>query len=370
MQMPAREPQASAKTLVDPIAKEQADDRLLKKIGKFLLDNRLDPGPANYLLAYQVISRINPAAVAAVEQATSGGVRLSQRDADRIAHESGVRFTSHSPLSGAAAQAIEEARRQLDDLEKMVSRSQAHAERYGCDLQSSAAELGSGATTVSVEDVLQIIAAMVERTKDSEKQLQRRREEIGTLKRELASACEEARTDALTGLPNRRALEERYISLQNAGIQFSAAIADIDNFKTINDRHGHEVGDRVLKAVAHLLEKSCSGYMVSRYGGEEFVILIEHSGTSSAAALVDAARAVVAERRFRLRETDDEIGTVTLSAGVTEARADETWLDLLKRADLLLYRAKEEGRNRVSVDGAPSEVGGVKAAFDGGCNAT
>jgi diguanylate cyclase len=347
----AKELQPSPKTIVDPVAKAQSDHRLLEKISDFLLAHRLDPAPANYLLAYQVITRTNPAAVAAVEQATSGGVRLSQRDADRIAADSGVRLASAAePATGSAAQAVEDARRQLDDVERIVSSSHAHAERYGRDLQSSAAELNACSIKISLKGLLQIIAGMIERTKDSEKQLQRRIEEIQTLKRELASASEEARTDALTGLPNRRALEDRYESLQKAGVRFSAAVADIDNFKTINDRHGHAVGDRVLRAVAHVLETSCSGHMVSRFGGEEFVVLLEHTGTCSAAALVDAARCDVAQRRFKLRETDDEIGAVTLSAGVAEARAGETWMELLMRADGLLYQAKAEGRNRVNAE--------------------
>ncbi len=338
MNAPARKTQPTP-------AKNQSDHALFELVGAFLLEHRLEPSPANYVLAYHLVTRTNLAAVAAVEEATSGGVRLSQREADRIRSEAGlVDASSTAP----GDQAMAEARRQLDRVETILGTSQAEAERYGRDLATSAAALSTGAD--ALENLMRITAEMIDRTRDAERQLQRTNEEVQTLRRELASASEEARTDALTGLNNRRALEDRFNALQKGGVSFSAAVCDIDSFKAINDRHGHLVGDRVLKAVAQVLESCCDGHLVYRFGGEEFVILLAQVRGRAAACLIDSARAELANRHFKVRETDADVGTVTLSAGVAEAQPGESWAELLMRADCLLYRAKTSGRNRVVAD--------------------
>jgi diguanylate cyclase len=325
--------------------KDRGDRALFELIGAFLFEHRLEPSPANYLLAWHLVTRTSAAAVAAVEEATSGGIRLSQREADRISSEAGL---SAAPPPNGSEQAVAEARRHLDRVETILDESQAEAQRYGRDLASSAEALSSGVETL--ENLLRITAEMIGRTRDAESRLQRTNEEVQTLRRELASASEEARTDALTGLSNRRALEDRFNALQKAGITFSGAVCDIDSFKAINDRHGHLVGDRVLKSVAHVLDTCCEGHPVYRFGGEEFVILLANVHGRAAVSLIDAARAELASRRFRVRETDAELGSVTLSAGVAEVRPGENWTELLMRVDSLLYRAKAEGRNRVVSD--------------------
>lgn len=336
-----------SRSRAEPPAREQSDRALFELIGAFLFEHRLEPSPANYLLAYHLASRSNDAAIAAVEEATSGGVRLSQREADRIRGEAGLAGAATSPPAGSNA--VVQAQRHLDRVETILGESQADAERYGRDLASSAAALSSGAD--ALENLMRITGEMIDRTRMAERQLQRTNEEVQTLRRELASASEEARTDALTGLNNRRALEDRFSALQSAGVAFSAAVCDIDSFKGINDRHGHLVGDRVLKAVAQVLEATCQGHLVYRFGGEEFVVLLAYVQGADAAALIDAARAELASRHFKVRETDAEVGTVTLSAGVAEARPGESWTELLMRADTLLYRAKAAGRNRVLSEG-------------------
>jgi diguanylate cyclase len=335
---------------IEAFPKEQLDRLLFDAVGAFLAEHRLEPSPSNYLLAYRLVTRTNAAAVAAVAEATSDGVRLTQRDADRIMADTGIGSPGEETLSAAGTEALAQARRHLEKVETIVGSTQAHAERYGRQLETSAAQLGALGPHNPLEDLLRITAEMIERTKAAEKQLQCTTEEVQSLRRELACASEQARTDALTGLPNRRALEDRFARLQATDCIFSAAVCDIDSFKAINDSHGHAVGDRVLKAVAGVLQASCPGHMVSRFGGEEFVVLLGGTRAQAAAALMDAARAELASRRFKVRETDSELGSITLSAGVAEARPGESWTELLMRADSLLYQAKTSGRNRVEVE--------------------
>jgi diguanylate cyclase len=333
---------------IEPAAKADADRRLFNAVGAFLAEHRLQPSPANYLLAHELVTRSNAAALAAVEAATSDGVRLTQGDADRIMKSSGIGNPGESDaVSKMGGEALDQAQRQLEIVESIVGDTQAHAERYGRELETSAAQLSALPDQNPIEDLLRITAGMMERTKAAEKQLQRTTEEVQSLRRELASASQEARTDPLTGLPNRRALEDRLALLQENGEEFSAAVCDIDRFKAVNDGHGHAVGDRVLKAIAQVLEESCPGHMVARFGGEEFVVLLAGTDVAAAAELLDLARFELGSRSFKVRETDDSLGSITISAGVAQLRRGETWTELLMRADTLLYEAKAAGRNRI-----------------------
>lgn len=337
-------------TMVTAALRNPEHVRLFRRVGAFLDEHRLEPTPANYLLAYQLVTRTNRAAVKAVEQVTSDGVRLSQRDADEILRATCLALSDGCAGVRPGLDIAEKARQHLDMLQTLVGDTQANTAAYGRDLASSAAQLSAVPAGDPVEELVRVTGEMINRTKEAERQLQRTNEEVRSLRRELANVSAEARTDALTGLPNRRALEDTFAHMRESGMMFSVAVCDIDRFKAINDEHGHAIGDRVLKAVARALEASCPGHLVSRYGGEEFVILMGGLEADRAAAVMDAARAELAGRRFTIRENNQSLGTITMSAGVAEALPDETWLELMMRADALLYRAKERGRDRVEVE--------------------
>lgn len=115
----------------------------------------------------------------------------------------------------------------------------------------------------------------------------------------------------------------------------------------VNDEFGHGVGDRVLKAIAATLTRECEGHLVARWGGEEFVVLFEGSSLDAARQTLGVARAAVAERRFRLRDTDRPLGAITLSAGLVVVAPGMSLADVARQADALLYQAKQAGRNRV-----------------------
>jgi diguanylate cyclase len=337
---------ANAEALVGNGSLEKAQRRLFNAIGEFLFEHRLAPTPANYMLAHMMITRSSPDAVDALEAVTNDGVRLTQEEADRILSEAG----GGQVPSVVQYEVLNSARAQMDEFARLVDHTRKEAQTYGRDLEGSAAQLtnlpsGDGA------ELIRITGAMIERTRIAEAQLAETTREAQALRMKLASAKEEALSDWLTGLPNRRAFEDRYRQLSEAGVAVTIAICDVDNFKLINDSHGHGVGDRVLSAVAHSLQRHCSGHMVARLGGEEFVILFEEVAADPAAAIVDKARQELAGKRFRARGTDAPIGSITFSAGVVSAARGEAQADLLKRADNLMYRAKQNGRNRIETGG-------------------
>ena len=177
----------------------------------------------------------------------------------------------------------------------------------------------------------------------------------------LESAFSLAFEDGLTGLPARRALEE---SLRHMGRHYSLAMADIDHFKKLNDRHGHEVGDQVLRMIARELEKVGGGGQAFRYGGEEFTLLFPGRSADEAADAADRLRKRIAQRSFAVRSpsrpkkkpkskkpsSGQKRLKVTVSLGVAERSATLTRPEqVLKAADKALYKSKKAGRNRVTV---------------------
>lgn len=161
-----------------------------------------------------------------------------------------------------------------------------------------------------------------------------------------------ATTDGLTGLYNRRTLNERFaeaaLRAERTGNPLSVILGDVDHFKSVNDTYGHQVGDDVLVGVARtLLRCARATDIVARYGGEEFCLVCEHTDASGAAHLAERIRRSIAQLRF-----DTDLGPleVTSSFGVATLgdHGDDTE-SLLKSADEALYRAKEKGRNRVVI---------------------
>jgi diguanylate cyclase (GGDEF)-like protein len=161
----------------------------------------------------------------------------------------------------------------------------------------------------------------------------------------------DARTDSLTGLDNRRAMEERGpIEMKRAqrfGRPVSLVLCDLDHFKAINDKHGHEAGDAALRTVARVLRGALRETdMLGRWGGEEFMAVLADTNARPAIEVAERMRAAVNSAKF-----DDLPGGATISLGV--ATIDQVtapgaaWDSLIKEADQLLYQAKKEGRNRV-----------------------
>jgi diguanylate cyclase (GGDEF)-like protein/PAS domain S-box-containing protein len=166
-----------------------------------------------------------------------------------------------------------------------------------------------------------------------------------------------ANRDTLTGLPNRRAFEEQLASevarARRHDHPFSLAILDVDHFKAVNDRHGHPIGDLVLREVATRIASVVrDGDTIARIGGEEFAWLLPDAGTAGARAAAERARAAMTARPFA------GVGRVTVSVGVCELPRHADADALVSRADEALYAAKRGGRNRtVALDPpAPAEA--------------
>ena len=202
-----------------------------------------------------------------------------------------------------------------------------------------------------VANILAETQRMAEHNRTLELHLNRSAGEMETLRRDLVNTRKEAMTDALTGIANRKyfdvKLREIAAASMETGEALSLLLADIDHFKSFNDRYGHQAGDQVLAIVAHSLTNSIKGQdMAARYGGEEFGIILPRTELDGATALAEQICATMAARHIRRKSTAEDFGAVTLSIGVAEYRLGEPLTVLIDRADAALYRAKSAGRNR------------------------
>ena len=242
---------------------------LFQRVGEFLCSHRLSPDPLHYAFAYRVLSDGDSALARTVREITDGGVRLTRRDIEMLGGEVTLQATPAAECTKGDG-LVAQTQMQVEGFTDMMQAMRAETQDFGRDLAASAAAIRAEG---GVDEVARIAAAMIERVHTAEERLEAATEEANELRAKLEEARDNARRDPLTDLPNRRAFEEAYAERALSGATLCLAMCDIDHFKAVNDRFGHAVGDRVLKAIAEALLKACDGHLVARYGGEEFAIL-------------------------------------------------------------------------------------------------
>jgi len=176
--------------------------------------------------------------------------------------------------------------------------------------------------------------------------------ELDMIRESLSRSEERARTDTLTGLPNRRALEEFFRTAQSEAMEqgqpLSAFLIDIDHFKRFNDNFGHGVGDQVLRLVAKALRERVREHdLPARYGGEELIAVLPGADLAVCAAAAERIRRALAECKITRRSTGEELPGITVSIGVGQFQLGESMEDMIDRCDRALYQAKKRGRNIV-----------------------
>jgi len=177
-------------------------------------------------------------------------------------------------------------------------------------------------------------------------QMKQQQQKMTTLTQHLKTVEAEARNDPLTGLANRRKLAE-FLSKLPTHMPTSFIMIDIDHFKQINDRYGHDAGDDILKALASIMNESTrSSDMVARLGGEEFCIILPGAEIYAAEALAANLCQSTSVHDFTVK---DKIINLTISLGVSQKKEHETSMESIKRADQALYHSKENGRNQVTL---------------------
>ena len=233
----------------------------------------------------------------------------------------------------------------LSQLQSLASRIAADVGQHNSRVQAISAELEQDKGDAEI--VVAAVAQLLEANAKMHEQLESAEEKLKNQAEELQTHITEARTDALTGLFNRRAFDHELACLeeqfQKAGRPSSVMMVDVDHFKKFNDTYGHQAGDEVLRGVARVLKECVSAFgVVCRYGGEEFSVIFPGLDLTSARDAAERARASIADHVFEFEGTQLR---VTASGGIAELTAGESAQDLVKRADEALYVCKEAGRN-------------------------
>jgi diguanylate cyclase len=332
----------------------EARRALLERIAGFVEAHDLPVSASNLATICGGLSGSHPELAQAFTAREIAGEPIDQRWLDTLAR---LDPDGHSRIAGLEAL--------MDKLEYSLMRfaqtarsaqseTSDHRGALGAQIEAMAEVELAPAAAGELARVLDLSRAMLARIEQVETAMARGQEETERLRESLAKARMEADVDHLTGLPNRRAFERRLVSAsleaRAKGERLSLAFCDVDRFKLINDRHGHEAGDRVLCAVAATLnEHGGDGCFVARHGGEEFVLLFYGLDKEAARMKLDAIRRAQAARQLMNRETGQPFGRVTFSGGVAEVTEDSDTRSALGRADAALFRAKEGGRNQVMV---------------------
>jgi diguanylate cyclase len=344
----AAQPGSAASYSVEPPATD-----LFTRIGGFLRAHRLDPTPVNYDLAYHYLGGHDPALVASVEEAIARDGSLRADVAEQLGEAATNRVSSE-----LLEKLIDQAHQSVTLAAALVGQSRTDANAFGSALDKGQAAIQGGGEPAgrALELMVELTRTMIGKTQDAERRLTEMGSKMESLQGELAEAQAVAETDPLTGLANRRAFQARLAKAMaqalSEGTPLSVAFCDIDFFKKINDNHGHDTGDRILRMVAEaLVEGLGEDAYVGRFGGEEFLVLFDGIMARRAAMRVDEVRDELSGRHLVSKTTGEPLGTVTFSAGVAQLADGEDDGAMLKRADEALYAAKNGGRNRVLIHG-------------------
>jgi len=241
---------------------------------------------------------------------------------------------------------VRRARELLGSLQKMASTVAVEVGEHSTRVEEINVELKSNKLHEPTK-ILSVVSKLVDVNKSMQGRLDQAEDKLREQVRLVESHTAEARIDALTLVGNRRAFETdiaQYLAdFRGSGRVFSLAMIDLDKFKRLNDTYGHQAGDEVLRGTGrvlrHVLRESDS---ISRYGGEEFVILFNRSSIADVRRALTRLRKAIAEAEF---QGPSGKLAVTVSIGATQAEGEESLESIVQRADAALYASKEAGRN-------------------------
>ncbi len=238
------------------------------------------------------------------------------------------------------------------DLKELSGQTQ----EYESTALQSVEKLSDDMSIQDIRNVLDDVIVATKKIRESGEATHQRLEDttrtLQTLKKEFEHAKTELLQDFLTGVMNRKGFDESLKkSVNETTGNLCVLILDIDHFKKFNDKHGHIVGDEVLKFVAKNVQKVVRGNdIMARIGGEEFAVILPETPLLGAVTVAENARAVISRLKLERKGKAEKLQTITVSIGAAQYKQGESLENFVNRADQALYLAKNSGRNRVSTE--------------------
>lgn len=295
----------------------------------------LPPNPLGIALAYEVVSDRRPG----LGDVIRGRLKDYATSAEAL-------LELHAEFVGQGVACTQAVRGLVDETLARASASVGGAQGAFVDFgklldASEDGRVSNGDLGHALRDIIKTNATLMQ-------ELQQARSEMDNLRQQLESAEEAQLKDPLTSVWNRRGGLRLFESLVAKKADIFCLVIDIDHFKAINDRWGHDAGDQVLKYVVALIRSQLRDEdCLVRWGGEEFVVLLETEGLGSALSIAERIRKHLSRHSLTWRRKNIEMGRVTASSGVAQYQPGDTLTDLVHRSDRYLYLAKERGRDRV-----------------------
>ncbi|GJD78733.1 GGDEF domain-containing protein [Methylobacterium gregans] len=335
---------------------------LAQRVQELMRDYGPSATPRAYTVWYSYVAGEHPLMNDAIKRLITQKQTLTETDTDTL-------FEQHLAGGRLAHMAGETSATMLSEIAgvmEMLDLSVDSAAAYNASLSSISQDLTHNAVTR--ERVREIVGSVVAKTREVatsnrvlEARMRESRAEIEMLREKLEATRLESLTDPLTGLSNRKHFEEMLRACVDAATQTGTAMSlivlDIDFFKRFNDLYGHLTGDQVLRLVAIVMRESAGNHAtLSRFGGEEFGIVLPGLDRTEARGIAEAVRQNVMGRDLVKRSTGESLGRVSVSVGVAAYKAGDSPVSLLERADLCMFAAKRAGRNRTIDDSVGADA--------------
>lgn len=319
-------------------------EKAIKEINQL----KLPATPIYFTLMYEVVSEIDPDLANSIQQA----INTNSFDNSK-AEELFIDFLTQYIYNGLPPEEVENILNALlEEISVWLHQSKLNERILTSELSLLSQEkLPSHVSEQLNNKILPTLQNFFNANDSLKKQVEESSLEITQLKNELQQARNEAKTDELTKIPNRRGFNEIIACMINESdieqSSLSVIVLDIDFFKFINDEFGHLIGDSVLRYLANQLKSETKGKdAVARIGGEEFVVLLPNTGYENAINVANNLRKKIEDNRLKVKGHQTTL-KLTVSAGVATYNFEESIEGLVNRADQALYKAKNTGRNKV-----------------------
>lgn len=336
----------------------QFDEARIAQLSKLALSmmhsHHVQPTPENYAIWYYYAISEHKGLVKEVDTIINDRIGFSD-DTSRYLYQ---KYIASDPSHRSADQSATDANKLLGEVLRIVNEFRSETTSYNQNVDGYLSKVSADVPDAGVKNVLREIITATASLRESgaslNKKLEESQQEINSLRKNLEKVTTEAQRDFLTGVYNRKALDhmmDEQMELAKLEKQeLSLLMIDVDHFKKFNDRFGHLLGDEVLKIVARVLVEMVKGKdIVSRFGGEEFAVLLPNTPLKGGLIVGEAIRAAIASRQLKRKDTGAVFAEITVSIGVAVFRPEtDTIPSFVKRADDALYGSKKNGRNRVT----------------------